>query len=240
MCRGERLPMCRLRRRARRARAAVRRRSSAPRRAARARGGGRPSRTRGSRHASAWGAGLARNRASRSPRSAGRTSRTARATRRRRSPGSRSYVPASARVAPTHARGRSRRSRDVFRVERLVVAGEVEEAERPEQRAERLATPDRVDHPRVVGRQQSDRPANVALQRASLVDGLGLRAKLGALHGPVPNGSTHGRSRLVSRRRARCPTPPRCRAPARGATLRRSPRRRSRGGAPRPARAVPS
>ena len=38
--------------------------------------------------------------------------------------------------------------------------------------------------------------ANVALQRASLVDDLGLRAKLGALHSAEPNGSTPSRSRL--------------------------------------------
>jgi len=58
------------------------------------------------------------------------------------------------------------------------------ELQRPEERPEALAAPDRVDHARVVGGETVERLPQLLGEGAAALDDLGLRAKLAAGHRP--------------------------------------------------------
>ena len=96
----------------------------------------------------------------------------ARQCQRRAASRSSSSPPASRRRAAVGV-GRS----DLVRGERAVVRRQLGELERPEERAEGLAAPDRVERP-VVGREQLERRADLSAQRGAALDHLRLRPEL--------------------------------------------------------------
>jgi len=67
-------------------------------------------------------------------------------------------------------------------VERLVVGRQFQQLQRPEERPQRLAAPDRVHDRRIVVRELGERRVQLIAQRPAAFDDLPLGAELAARH----------------------------------------------------------